>query len=386
MKLFRTLAIIIAASIGAAGLQQIAPAARAAMWNWSTTAASNATADPSINWSEGMSPSSVNDSARAMMAVLASWRNDVSAITSTTGSSTVYALTSNQGGFVANAAHDGFMIGFVPNVTNGAGGVTINVDGVGAKPLRAVTATAISAGALVAGSKYQASYKFSTDEFLLLNSFASQFEVPLGAVLPFTGDTPPNANYVITDGRCISRTTYAAYFAMVGTRFSSCDGTTTFGVIDLRGRFPGGNDEMGAFGAANRITITGCLTNFFNIVGFTCGGQTQTLTTAQLASHNHSATDSGHTHSASDSGHVHTSSNNGSVFFVTGTGSVRNDLSQATVAVGNVNATSQSTGSGSAVITVGTGNASISVGSTGGGSAHEIMNPSIVVNYIVRVL
>ena len=35
---------------------------------WSRTAASNATADSSINWAEGQSPSSVNDSARAMMA------------------------------------------------------------------------------------------------------------------------------------------------------------------------------------------------------------------------------------------------------------------------------------------------------------------------------
>lgn len=43
---------------------------------WSTTAANNATADPSINWKEGQAPSTVNDSARAMMAALAvSWQN-----------------------------------------------------------------------------------------------------------------------------------------------------------------------------------------------------------------------------------------------------------------------------------------------------------------------
>jgi hypothetical protein len=45
--------------------------ATSAMYQWSTTAGTNATADPSINWAEGMSPSSINDSARAMMAVLA---------------------------------------------------------------------------------------------------------------------------------------------------------------------------------------------------------------------------------------------------------------------------------------------------------------------------
>lgn len=42
-----------------------------ALYQWSTTAANNATADPSINWQEGQAPSTVNDSARAMMAAIA---------------------------------------------------------------------------------------------------------------------------------------------------------------------------------------------------------------------------------------------------------------------------------------------------------------------------
>ncbi|WP_080426446.1 tail fiber domain-containing protein [Burkholderia ubonensis] len=44
-----------------------------ALWQWSITAANNATADPSINWQEGQAPSTVNDSARAMMAAIATW-------------------------------------------------------------------------------------------------------------------------------------------------------------------------------------------------------------------------------------------------------------------------------------------------------------------------
>ena len=43
---------------------------------WSTTAATNATADSTINWAEGQAPSSVNDSARALMASWAKWRED----------------------------------------------------------------------------------------------------------------------------------------------------------------------------------------------------------------------------------------------------------------------------------------------------------------------
>jgi len=44
-----------------------------ALWQWSTTAANNATADPNINWQEGQAPSTVNDSARAMMAAISVW-------------------------------------------------------------------------------------------------------------------------------------------------------------------------------------------------------------------------------------------------------------------------------------------------------------------------
>lgn len=40
---------------------------------WSTTAANNATAATNINWQEGQAPSTVNDSARQMMADVATW-------------------------------------------------------------------------------------------------------------------------------------------------------------------------------------------------------------------------------------------------------------------------------------------------------------------------
>jgi len=48
-----------------------------AFWKWSRTASSNAAADNTINWAEGMAPSAVNYSARAMMARLAEWRASV---------------------------------------------------------------------------------------------------------------------------------------------------------------------------------------------------------------------------------------------------------------------------------------------------------------------
>ena len=105
-----------------------------AFWKWSRTASSNANADSTVNWAEGMAPSAVNDSARAMMARLAEWRDDVSGTITTGGTATAYTLASNQV-FDNFPDMNGAMIAFVPHTTNGAT-VTLNVDGLGAKPLR----------------------------------------------------------------------------------------------------------------------------------------------------------------------------------------------------------------------------------------------------------
>src|ERR1700709_1954233 len=105
-----------------------------AFWKWSRTASSNANADSTVNWAEGMAPSAVNDSARAMMARLAEWRDDVAGTITTAGTATAYTLASNQV-FDTLANMNGAMLAFVPHATNGAT-VTLSVDGLGAKPVR----------------------------------------------------------------------------------------------------------------------------------------------------------------------------------------------------------------------------------------------------------
>ena len=113
-------------------------------WKWSRTAASNATADGSINWAEGQAPSTVNDSARAMMAAASKYRDDVAGAIATAGTSTAYTLSSFQ--LFDTLAHmDGAMIAFTPHAGN-AGACTLNVDALGAKPLRSAPATELLAG------------------------------------------------------------------------------------------------------------------------------------------------------------------------------------------------------------------------------------------------
>lgn len=134
---------------------------------WSQTSGTNATADSAINWAEGQAPSSVNDSSRAEMAVLAKWRDDNNGSLTTGGSSTAYTLTTNTV-FTTLALLDKQSIAFTANATSGAA-PTLNVDSLGAKAIRNSTGVTLPTGALVSGSVYRATYYNTAGEFLLEN-------------------------------------------------------------------------------------------------------------------------------------------------------------------------------------------------------------------------
>lgn len=66
--------------------------------------------------------------------------------------------------------------------------------------------------------------------------------LPTGVILPYGAHTAPTG-YLLCDGSAVSRTTYADLFAAIGVGAGSGDGSTTFNVPDLRGRFLRGRDE-----------------------------------------------------------------------------------------------------------------------------------------------
>ncbi len=65
--------------------------------------------------------------------------------------------------------------------------------------------------------------------------------VPAGSILPFGGTTAPTG-YLLADGSAVSRSTYSDLFAAIGTAYGNGDGSTTFNLPDLRGRFLRGVD------------------------------------------------------------------------------------------------------------------------------------------------
>jgi len=183
---------------------------------------------PEHQLGRSMAPSAVNDSARAMAARLAEWRDDISGTITTGGTGTAYTVASNQV-FDSLAHMNGAMIAFVPHTTNGAT-VTLNVDGLGAKPLRHGPSLELQSGVLIAGTPYVAAYNNSDAAFYLQGGLANPYGIPLGSMMPYIGSSAPNTAFALPFGQAISRTAYATLFSLVGTTFGVGDGSTTFNI------------------------------------------------------------------------------------------------------------------------------------------------------------
>lgn len=334
-----------------------------ALWQWSKTATNNANSDPTISIPEGMPPSAVNDSERAIMARLAEWRDDLSGMLLDSGTASAYVVTSNEG-LQTPTPTDGTRISFIPANTNAAN-ATLAVDGGTAFPIQVPSGTAIGAGVMVALTPYDLVFKTSVSAWLLKGIFAgSPFLVPLGAMLDFTGSTAPNANFAIPIGQAISRTTFASLFTMynaIGLPYGLGDGSTTFNLPDCRARVIVGQDpsnSTGRMAGAQSGNISGGAAN----LGSFGGEESHAQTVAELAVHNHSA-------SSSDSGHVH---------------GYNQAVSQGVTGVtgGPVNGSTFST----ANTQTGFANISTSISNAGSGAAHNTVQPSIVLNKILRIL
>lgn len=64
---------------------------------------------------------------------------------------------------------------------------------------------------------------------------------PTGTILSFASEVAPDG-WLVCDGQQVSRSTYAELYSVIGNRWGEGDGSTTFHLPDLRGRFLRGHD------------------------------------------------------------------------------------------------------------------------------------------------
>lgn len=158
--------------------------------------------------------------------------------------------------------------------------------------------------------------------------FANNNGAPIGTVMMFAGNTAPSG-FKICDGSAISRSTYSSLFNIIGTSFGSGDGSTTFNLPNLKGKIPVGLDSEDTD---------------FEILGKTGGEKEHTLTVNEIPSHNHEMYNSH-----------------------TGGGSVPSPIEYAVQVSGTK------------------GYARTLMRNIGGNQPHNIVQPYIVLNYIIKV-
>lgn len=184
---------------------------------------------------------------------------------------------------------------------------------------------------------------------------------PVGEITMWATNTAPTG-WLICDGTPVSRSIYAALHNLMeaaGYPYGAGDGSTTFNLPNLKGRVVVGRDSADAD---------------WNDLGETRGSKTHALTISEMPSHTH--IQDPHYHGITDNGHSHTYDQ--WVFFVGQSFVSTFNTSYNTGAFFNQPSTnSQTTG-----ITI--NNATATNQNTGGGQAHNNIQPSIVLNFIIR--
>jgi len=252
------------------------------------------------------------------------------------------------------------------------------------------------------------------------NELKDYYYIPPSTIFPYAGTavTTPDG-WLFCDGSTYGTATYPDLFAVIGYSYGGSG--TAFSVPDLRGRVIAGRDMDNGSGTAGRLST---ITNQGTALAISAGAQTHTLGTAEMPAHHHgtSTISSGVTNNTG--GHVHTGSidpaNTDHTHQIVNTYSAENDnwanvfrrrtptsqtnlalnapgsgtstivIAQASsgMSLGNMN-TNQSHSHGLSINSSGahdhtvTGN--IVSGTAGGGSAHNNLQPTIILNYIIKV-
>lgn len=220
--------------------------------------------------------------------------------------------------------------------------------------------------------------------------------VPVGGTIGWYGASDPpspggGVEFMIPDGRALSRTAYETLYDLIGTTHGAGDGSTTFNIPNEKGRVAVGRDSA---------------QTEFDAMGETGGAKTHTLTTAQMPSHTHVQDPHSHlqnAHNHTQNSHTHPASSTGATEFLVvdaGGNVVANQTQRAFPAAGTAGymvyvsaagfnigenpATADATAVNQSATAVNQSGTATNQ-NTGGGGAHNNLQPYIVRSSALRV-
>lgn len=244
-----------------------------------------------------------------------------------------------------------------------------------------------------------------------------RFLVPIGAILPYGGTGTPPSGFVYCDGSLHNTTGTCTECGLIHTELASVLSNayggvlgTSFRVPDLRGRVPMGvgvGAGDGLSGAAGTNPSSGTMTS--RVRGEWGGALTHLLSGAESGVQAHSTASAGdHGHAVNDGGsHSHTASTSAAGnhehgytasydqnwrFNITAVSSGGNTVNKGTFGAATGTAGSHShavtvdSGGSHSHTIVNNGSHSHSVNSAPATSAHNNVQPYVVVNYIIKAI
>lgn len=233
--------------------------------------------------------------------------------------------------------------------------------------------------------------------------------VPTGSILPYGGSSAPT-NFLLCDGSTVSRSTYATLFGVIGTTFGAGNGSTTFGLPDMRGRTvvgvgTGTKVATVSSRATDTLTVTGITSAAnnefqtgqavtYHTTGSVMTGLTNdtvyyvirvTNTTFKVASSLANAQNGTQVSLSSDGTGTHTFTQTLTARTLGDTGGEENHAMSSTELLAHSHTAHFQSGSTSQAGASAMNNTQDgSTGSTGGNAAMNAMQPFVALNYIIR--